>query len=122
MVRGAVDDKGRCFGVGQQRLTFRGLREACAGWAFSTRAPVQEITPPLERWPLIKWHPSTRLGQTAPNVNYNKNPQAGPGYVVEQQYLPDCLRDRVYYEPTDQGSEKEVKKRLEAVRRILRSL
>ena len=36
------------------------------------------------------------------------------GHFVEQDYLPV---DRVYYEPTDQGHEKDIKKRLDAWRR-----
>ena len=32
------------------------------------------------------------------------------GGWVEQQYLPDSLKDRVYYEPTDYGFEAQVKK------------
>jgi putative ATPase len=35
-----------------------------------------------------------------------------PGGFVEQQYLPDGLRDRVYYRPTDHGAEKRIRERL----------
>jgi len=38
------------------------------------------------------------------------------GYV-EQEYLPERLRGRVYYRPTDRGLEAEIKKRLAAWRR-----
>lgn len=31
---------------------------------------------------------------------------------VEQQYLPDGLRDRVYYRPTEHGAEKKIRERL----------
>ena len=37
-----------------------------------------------------------------------KYPHDYGGYV-EQQYLPDSLKDRVYYSPTDNGYEKTVK-------------
>ncbi|MCC2032125.1 replication-associated recombination protein A [Microbacterium allomyrinae] len=40
--------------------------------------------------------------------------------VSPQQYLPDELRDRRYYEPTNHGSERDVQARLEKIRRILR--
>ncbi|MBP5242561.1 MAG: hypothetical protein J6Z36_02600, partial [Clostridia bacterium] len=43
----------------------------------------------------------------AQSKNY-KFPHAYGGYV-EQQYLPDSLKDRVYYVPTDNGFEKRVK-------------
>ncbi|MEU1970379.1 replication-associated recombination protein A [Microbacterium sp. NPDC019599] len=39
--------------------------------------------------------------------------------VVAQQYLPDELRDRRYYEPTNHGQERDVQARLEKIRRIL---
>jgi len=39
--------------------------------------------------------------------------------VVAQQYLPDDLVDRRYYEPTSHGQERDVQARLEKIRRIL---
>ncbi|WP_442575651.1 replication-associated recombination protein A [Microbacterium sp. F51-2R] len=39
--------------------------------------------------------------------------------VVAQQYLPDELRGRRYYEPTNHGQEREVQARVEKIRRIL---
>jgi putative ATPase len=39
------------------------------------------------------------------------------GAHVEQEYLPERLRGRVYYRPTDRGLEAEIKKRLAAWRR-----
>ncbi len=40
--------------------------------------------------------------------------------VVQQQYLPDELRDTRYYTPTEHGHEREVTARLEKLRRIIR--
>jgi len=40
--------------------------------------------------------------------------------VVEQQYLPDELLSTTYYTPTEHGNEREVKARLEKLRRIIR--
>ncbi|HEV8338355.1 MAG TPA: replication-associated recombination protein A [bacterium] len=37
-----------------------------------------------------------------------------PGHFVDQQYLPDNLRDRQYYRPSDSGLEKEIRRRLAA--------
>ncbi len=34
------------------------------------------------------------------------------GHFAEQQYLPDNLRDKLYYHPTDQGREKDLRDRL----------
>ena len=39
--------------------------------------------------------------------------------IVTQQYLPDELRGRRYYEPTNHGAERDVSARLEKIRRIL---
>ncbi|MGN7968228.1 replication-associated recombination protein A [Microbacterium sp. 22296] len=39
--------------------------------------------------------------------------------IVAQQYLPDELRGRRYYEPTNHGAERDVSVRLEKIRRIL---
>ena len=42
------------------------------------------------------------------NKNLYKYPHDFGGYV-EQQYLPDQLKDRVYYQPKDNGYEKIIK-------------
>jgi putative ATPase len=38
--------------------------------------------------------------------------------VADMQCLPDSLRDRVYYRPTNEGVEKRVRERLEEIRRL----
>jgi putative ATPase len=43
-----------------------------------------------------------------------------PHGVAAQQYLPDTLAGRTYYEPTDRGAEREIASRLERLRIILR--
>ena len=35
-----------------------------------------------------------------------------PGSFTEQQYLPDDLKDRTYYRPTDNGAERTIRERL----------
>jgi putative ATPase len=40
--------------------------------------------------------------------------------VVEQQYLPDELLSATYYKPTEHGNERDVRARLEKLRRIIR--
>jgi putative ATPase len=37
-----------------------------------------------------------------------------PGSFAEQQYLPDDLKDRTYYRPTDHGAERSIRERLNA--------
>ena len=39
-------------------------------------------------------------------------PHDYPGHYVRQQYLPDPVKDRVYYQPGELGYEKEIRKRL----------
>jgi len=41
------------------------------------------------------------------HVGY-KYPHDYPGHYVEQQYLPDELKNEVFYEPTDQGMEERI--------------
>ena len=43
-----------------------------------------------------------------------------PFGVAEQQYAPDVVLDREYYQPTSLGAEASIKERWERVRRIIR--
>lgn len=47
-------------------------------------------------------------------------PHSDPLGIVPQQYLPDALSGRIYYEPTTHGQEREIAERLERLRSILR--
>lgn len=49
-----------------------------------------------------------------------KYPHDYPGHIVEQQYRPTVVQNNTYYEPGTEGFEKEVKRRIEAARQILR--
>jgi putative ATPase len=40
------------------------------------------------------------------------------GKVANMQCLPDNLRDRVYYQPTNEGIEKRIRERLEEIKRV----
>ena len=42
-----------------------------------------------------------------------KYPHDYPEHFVEEDYLPDNLKGRTYYQPTQQGFEREIKRRLE---------
>jgi putative ATPase len=39
------------------------------------------------------------------------------GKVADMQCLPDNLRDRVYYRPTNEGIEKRIRERMEEIKR-----
>jgi len=42
-----------------------------------------------------------------------KYPHDYPDHFVDEEYLPENLKGKTYYKPSDQGFEKEVKRRLE---------
>ncbi len=42
-----------------------------------------------------------------------KYPHDYPDHFVEEEYLPENLKGRIYYHPTEQGFEKEIRRRLE---------
>jgi putative ATPase len=46
-----------------------------------------------------------------------KYPHDYPDHFVEEEYFPENLRGRIYYHPSDQGFEREIKKRLETWRK-----
>jgi putative ATPase len=51
------------------------------------------------------------------NIGYGKGYRYAHDYEeaqVEQQHLPDAIKDRTYYHPSDRGYEKTVKDRLDA--------
>jgi putative ATPase len=41
--------------------------------------------------------------------------------VIDMQCLPDSLRNRVYYHPTNEGVEKRIRERLEEIKQLKRS-
>ncbi|MDD5094668.1 MAG: replication-associated recombination protein A [Dehalococcoidia bacterium] len=62
--------------------------------------------------PLHLRNPETRLMR---DVGYGKGYKYAhnfPGHIVEQENLPDALKGRRYYVPSDQGFEKEIDRRL----------
>ncbi len=47
-------------------------------------------------------------------------PHDFPGHFVPRHYLPDALRGRIFYEPTQQGLERQIAERLEKLRARVR--
>ncbi len=47
-----------------------------------------------------------------------KYPHDYPYHYVKQQYLPDKLKDKVYYNPTEIASEKKIKEHLENLKKL----
>jgi putative ATPase len=55
------------------------------------------------------------------NLGYGKDYQYAHDTqqkVADMQCMPDSLRDRVYYHPTDEGVEKRIRERLEEIKRL----
>jgi len=55
------------------------------------------------------------------NLGYGKDYQYAhdlESKVADMQCLPDNLRDRVYYQPTNQGIEKRIRERIEEIKRL----
>jgi hypothetical protein len=74
-------------------------------------ADVQEHgSQPVPPHLLTAGHPAMRRHGIGVGYRY---PHDYEGADVEQQYLPDLLRDRRYYRPSDQGMERQIGDRLQ---------
>src|SRR5687768_8808756 len=63
----------------------------------------------------LQMAPYRQMRQFGIGVGY-RNPHEYEGADLEQQYLPDLLLGRRYYEPTDRGWERTIKERMDALR------
>ncbi len=63
--------------------------------------------------PLHIRNPVTKLMKELDYGKDYKYPHDHPYHFVDEEYLPDNLKGRRYYHPTDFGFEKEIKKRME---------
>jgi len=69
----------------------------------------------LENMPVplhIRNAPTSLMRELGYGKEY-KYPHDYPNHFLEEEYLPENLRGRIYYYPTEQGFEKEIKRRLE---------
>jgi putative ATPase len=55
---------------------------------------------------------ATRDGEALGHGRDYKYPHEYPGHFVGQQYLPDRLQGKKYYEPSEEGYEREIRRRL----------
>jgi len=67
--------------------------------------------------PLHIRNPVTSLMEDLGYGKDYKYPHDYPDHFVEEEYLPDNLKGKTYYHPTEQGFEKEIKRRLEVWRK-----
>jgi putative ATPase len=68
---------------------------------------------PDEAVPLHLRNPVTPLMKETGYGKDYKYPHEYPGHFVKQQYLPNALKNKFYYTPSNQGYEKEVAHRLQ---------
>jgi len=64
----------------------------------------------------IRNAPTTLMKDLGYGKNY-KYPHDYPEHFIEEEYLPENIKGKTYYHPTEQGFEREIKKRLEIWRR-----
>jgi putative ATPase len=73
----------------------------------------------LENMP-VPLHIRNPVTSLMKDMGYGKDykyPHDYPDHFIEEEYLPENLKGRTYYHPTEQGFEREIKKRLEFWRR-----
>ena len=80
---------------------------------------VQKDVRELENMP-VPLHIRNAPTRLMEDLGYGKGykyPHDYPEHFVEEEYLPENLKGRIYYHPSDQGFEREIKRRLEYWRR-----
>ena len=124
LVAQAAYDAVRVLGMPEARIL---LSEACILVASSPKsnASYLAINKALEDVEKIDtgsvpYHirnaPADGMKELGYSVGY-KYPHDFPGHIVKQQYMPDAIKDKVYYEPTDIGYERKISEYLEWVRK-----
>jgi putative ATPase len=76
---------------------------------------VQKDVRQLENMP-VPLHIRNPVTSLMEDIGYGKDykyPHDFPDHFVEEEYLPENLKGRIYYHPSDQGFEREIKRRLE---------
>ncbi|MDR4509144.1 MAG: replication-associated recombination protein A [Candidatus Brocadiaceae bacterium] len=116
----AVSVKDACHFVGMPEgwisLAQGAVYLACAPKSNASYKAYQDVLKDVkEKGPLaVPLHIRNAPTSFTKNLGYGKEykyPHSFHGYV-EQDYLPEMLKGREYYKPTDNGYDKEIKKRL----------
>ncbi len=82
---------------------------------YTAYQAVQKDVRELENLP-VPLHIRNPVTSLMKDMGYGKDykyPHDYPDHFVEEEYLPENLRGRIYYHPSEQGFEKEIKRRLE---------
>lgn len=86
---------------------------------YTAYQAVQKDVRELENLP-VPLHLRNPVTSLMKDLGYGKDykyPHNYPDHFVEEEYLPENLKGKIYYHPSDQGVEKEMKKRLELWRK-----
>jgi putative ATPase len=86
---------------------------------YSAFQGVQKDVRELEAMP-VPLHIRNAPTKLMEDLDYGKDykyPHDYPDHFVEEEYLPENIKGRTYYHPTEQGFEKEIKKRFEVWRK-----
>jgi len=90
---------------------------------YSAFQGVQKDVREVENLPVplhIRNAPTSLMEELGYGKEY-KYPHDYPEHFVEEEYLPENLKGRIYYRPSEQGFEREIKKRLEYWRKTRNS-
>ena len=82
---------------------------------YTAYQKVQKDVREMENLP-VPLHLRNPVTSLMKDLGYGKDykyPHDHPDHFVEEEYLPENLRGKIYYHPSDQGFENEIKKRLE---------
>jgi putative ATPase len=82
---------------------------------YTAYQKVQKDVRELENMP-VPLHIRNPVTSLMKDIGYGKDykyPHDYPDHFVEEEYLPENLKGRIYYHPSDQGFEREIRKRLE---------
>ncbi len=66
----------------------------------------------LHQIPLYLRNAPTQLMKQMGYAKGYKYPHDYPGHFVDEQYLPEKIKDLIFYEPSEEGNEKSIKERL----------
>ena len=92
---------------------------ACAPKSNATNDAIVEAMRDVENIQIKSLPPYLRdpgFGNTLGHGEGYKYAHDYPGNYVRQQYLPDEVKDRIYYRPSENGVEKKIKESLDKVR------
>ncbi|MCL2499613.1 MAG: replication-associated recombination protein A [Defluviitaleaceae bacterium] len=92
---------------------------ACAPKSNATNNAIVEAMRDVENVQIKSLPPYLRdpgFGNTLGHGEGYKYAHDYPGHYVRQQYLPDEVKDRIYYRPSENGVEKKIKEALNALR------